>query len=70
MYSATDLKAPEVGEGRITPDFVLLAHSLVLGAIDLGNFHLKLRRFSTGTPFKIIKTRCGVVSTGKALTCQ
>ena len=67
MYSATDLKAPEVGEGRITPDFVLLAHSLVLGAIDLGNFHLK---FITGTPFKIIKTRCGVVSTGKALTCQ
>merc|ERR1719347_2572393 len=51
--------SPEVGEGRITPDFVLLAHSLVLGAIDLGNFHLLIFLKSLG---KLIPSR------GKLLT--
>ena len=47
LYQAADLKAPEVREGRITPDLVLLAHSLVLGAVNLRNFDLKMKMFRT-----------------------
>ena len=39
--------APEVCECRITPDLMLLAHSLVLGAVNLGNLDLKLKMFTT-----------------------
>ena len=41
------MSAPEVCECRITPDLVLLAHSLVLGAVNLRNLDLKMNMFRT-----------------------
>ena len=45
FISAAGVKAPEVCEGWVAPDLVLLANSLVLRAVNFCNLNLILRRF-------------------------
>ena len=38
-------ESPEVGESGVAADLVLLADSLVLGAVHLRDLHLKMNRY-------------------------